>query len=121
MEGALAHDLRPSRSEELRLEGIGFRWGGKGTHTSRTIMLEDLRAVLARSLAASREDYLAAIKRGSCFAKRTTATRKLSSQRLSELSAVDLELPLFPVPRRFVDRRAIQCLTLQRQREASGA
>ena len=85
----------------MRLQDAGFRWGQKGTHTSRTIMLEELRAVLASCrLDATRDDYLAAIHEDNCLGKRTGATRKLSSQRLSELYALDPEVPLFRVMRR---------------------
>jgi hypothetical protein len=49
---------------------------------------------------AGRDDYLAAIHQDNCLGKRTAATRKLSSQRLSELYALDSEVPLFRVMRR---------------------
>src|SRR5262245_16822356 len=95
-------ELRPQeKSEELRLRAAGFRWGDKGTHTSRTIMLGELKAVLASCRAeATRDQYLAAIHEDNCLHKRTVATRKLSSQRLSELYALDPEVPLFRVMRR---------------------
>jgi len=112
----LANELRPrSRTDELRLQGVGFRWGSKGTHTSRTMMLEELRAALDSCAAdASREDYLAAINEDNCLGKRTAATRKLSSQRLSELYALDPEVLLFRVLRRcwFADRQGHALLAL---------
>lgn len=94
--------LRPhDQADEIRLRDAGFRWGEKGTHTSRTIMLDELRAVLAGSPSdASRDDYLRAIRDDNCLGKRTAATRKLSSQRLSELYALDPGIPLFRVMRR---------------------
>ena len=96
-------DLRPSsKGAEANLRAAGFRWGQKGTHTSRTIMLDELRAVLAHCQpGATRDDYLSAINEDNCLGKRTAATRKLSSQRLSELYALDPEVPLFKVMRRF--------------------
>lgn len=103
MDAMLATDeLRPrSKADEVRLRGAGFRWGEKGTHTSRTIMLDELRAVLASCRPdATRGAYLAAIHKDNCLGKRTEATRKLSSQRLSELYALDPEVPLFRVMRR---------------------
>src|SRR2546422_11743918 len=84
------------KADEVRLRDAGFRWGQKGTHTSRTIMLDELRAVLASCRpGATRDDYLAAIHEDNRLGKRTTATRKLSGQRLSELYALDPEMPLF--------------------------
>ena len=89
-------------TDEARLRGAGFRWGPKGTHTSRTIMLDELRLVFAHCQPdATREDYLSAIHEDNCLGKRTAATRKLSSQRLSELYALDPEVPLFRAMRRW--------------------
>ena len=95
-------EIRPhGKTDEARLRDAGFRWGDKGTHTSRTIMLDELRAVLAgRRPDATRAEYLTAIHEDNCLGKRTAVTRKLSSQRLSELYALDPEVPLFRVMRR---------------------
>jgi hypothetical protein len=94
--------LRPgTKDDEARLRDAGFRWGQRGTHTSRTIMLDELRSLLANCRPdATRDDYLSAIHEDNCLAKRTAATRKLSSQRLSELYAVDPKVLLFRVMRR---------------------
>lgn len=96
------NELKPgTKKEEIRLQEVGFRWGEKGTHTSRTIMLEELRAVLANCRPdATRDDYLSAIREDNCLGKRTVATRKLSGQRLSELYALNPEVPLFRAMRR---------------------
>jgi len=98
-----------------RLREAGFRWGQKGTHTSRTIMLDELRSVLTHSPAnATRSDYLSAIHYDNCLGKRTAATRKLSSQRLSELYALDPDVLLFNVMRRcwYADRDGQALLAL---------
>lgn len=95
------------KEDELRLQKFGFKWGDKGTHTSRTIMLSELRAVLGCCQPdANRGNYLSAIQEDNCLGKRTTATRKLSSQRLSELYALDPEVPLFRIMRQcwYADR-----------------
>lgn len=109
-------ELRPDgKPDELRLRDAGFRWGGKGTHTSRTIMLDELQAVLSRSRPdATRADYLTAIHDDNCLGKRTAATRKLSSQRLSELYALESDVPLFRVMRRcwYADRDGQPILAL---------
>jgi hypothetical protein len=96
-------DLKPRNTdEESRLRKLGFRWGEKGTHTSRTIMLAELQALLASCEPdAFRESYISAILNDNCLGKRTVATRRLSSQRLSELYALDPDVPLFRVMRRF--------------------
>ena len=81
---------------------FGFRSGEKGTHTSRTIMLDEL-SILLESLGADagRADYLAAIIEHNALGKQTAATRKLTAQRLSELYLLDPSAPLFRVLRRF--------------------
>lgn len=117
MDAILSADwLLPStKVEEAHLRDAGFRWGPKGTHTSRTIMLDELRAVLATCRPdATRDNYLAAIQEDNCLGKRTAATRKLSSQRLSELYALDPEVPLFRVMRRcwYADRDGQAVLAL---------
>lgn len=90
------------KGAEPAMRDAGFRWGDKGTQTSRTIMLDELRAVLARCRPnATREDYLSAIREDNCLGKRTVATRKLSSQRLSELYALDPKVALFRIMRGF--------------------
>lgn len=74
----------------------GFRHGDKGTHTSRTIMLEELRTLFeACHQDSAPADYREAIESDNCLGKRTVATRKLTAQRLSELYALDPDLPLF--------------------------
>lgn len=93
--------LFPAAGLSDRAAKVGFRFGAKGTHTSRTMMLAELSAVLtATPGAASREDYAAAIIEGNCLGKTTTATRRLTNQRLGELYGLDLQIPLFRVLRR---------------------
>ena len=112
----LRDELGPhGKADEVRLRDAGFRWGDKGTHTSRTIMLDELRAVLENCRPdATRDDYLTAIHEDNCLGKRTAATRKLSSQRLSELHALDPRVPLFRVMRRcwYADRDGQPILAL---------
>lgn len=109
-------DLRPrSEADETRLRDAGFRWGEKGTHTSRTIMLDELRLVLARCQPdATRGEYLAAIQDDNCLGKRTASTRRSSFQRLSELFALDPQVPLFRVMRRcwYADRTGQSLLAM---------
>jgi hypothetical protein len=101
--GQTIDEIRPhEKADAARLRQAGFRWGAKGTHTSRTIMLDELRAVLGNCQPdAERGLYLTAIQRDNCLGKRTAATRKLTSQRLSELYALDPGVTLFRVMRRY--------------------
>ncbi|MFN3565338.1 MAG: hypothetical protein ACK4V1_05050, partial [Burkholderiaceae bacterium] len=79
----------------------GFRFGARGTHTSRTLMFRELSAALAATpVNGSKADYAAAIIDGNCLGKRTAATRRLSNQRLGELYALDPEVAVFRVLRR---------------------
>src|ERR1039458_9831904 len=79
----------------------GFRFGDKGTHTSRTMMLAELTAVLgAVPASSSRQDYAEAVVEGNCLRKPTTSTRRLTLQRLTELYGLDPEIAIFRVLRR---------------------
>lgn len=78
----------------------GFRSGDRGTHTSRTIMLDELSHLLDTVPGdAVREEYAEAVMDHNCLGKRTAATRKLSLQRLTELYALDPQVILFRVLR----------------------
>ena len=86
---------------------IGFRFGDRGTHTSRTMMLAEMEVLLdVTGEADERDDYTSAIIDENCLSKVTAATRQLSRQRLSELYGLDPKLPLFRVLRRLwnIDR-----------------
>ena len=81
---------------------FGFRVGATGTHSSRTIMLDDLAILLDVVPAnAGRSDYLVAIIESNALGKQTAATRKLTAQRFTEIYALDPKVPLFRVFRRF--------------------
>ncbi len=81
-------------------EAAGFRFGSRGTHTSRTMMLEELRLVFQATTAGDkRADYAAAIIEGNCLSKPTSSTRRLTNQRLGELYGLDPVIPLFRILR----------------------
>lgn len=83
---------------------LGFRFGDKGTHSSRTLMLAELETVLAAVPGpVDRAAYAGAIIDGNCLGKPTTSTRRISSQRLSELYALDPFVVVFRVLRRLWD------------------
>ncbi len=80
---------------------IGFRFGAKGTHSSRTMMLEEISLLFeATGPNSTRADYAAATVDENCLAKRTFASRRLTNQRLGELYGLDPVIPLFRVFRR---------------------
>lgn len=92
--------LKPSATARNDSRSLGFRFGDRGTHTSRTMMLDELRATLgATSEGARHADYVRAIVELNCLGKPTAATRVLSAQRLSELYALDPDVPLFRIMR----------------------
>lgn len=89
---------------EIELELAGFRFGDKGTHTSRTMMLAELTELLAVLPAtATREDYAEAIIEDNVLGKQTASTRRLSNQRLGELYGLSQSIPIFRVLRRLWD------------------
>lgn len=98
-----------NEAEMAVLERIGFRFGDKGAHTSRTIMVEELTALLRACPAeATRSDYSVAVVEHNCLGKHTAATRKLTVQRMSEMYALDPGVPIFRLLRYFwnADERA---------------
>jgi hypothetical protein len=107
--GQLAGEIRPAWLE------LGFKFGDKGTHTSRTIMLDDLSALLRQCPpGVARGEYVRALVDENCLGKHTLSTRKLSLQRLTELYGVDPAVPLFRLLRVFwdVDEKAHPQLAL---------
>lgn len=79
----------------------GLRFGDKGTHTSRTIMLAELTELLATVPDSStRNDYATAIIDENVLGKNTASTRRLTNQRLGELYGLDPKIPIFRVLRR---------------------
>jgi hypothetical protein len=96
--------IQKDERELAALEDMGYRFGDKGAHTSRTIMLEELTSLLQVCPASSaRADYTAAVVERNCLAKHTAATRQLTIQRLGELYGLDPSIPLFRMMRRLWD------------------
>lgn len=68
-------------------------------------MFPELSAALtATPENASRVDYAVAIIDANCLGKSTTATRRLTNQRLGELYALDPRVPMFRILRRLWER-----------------
>jgi len=79
---------------------LGFRFGDKGTHSSRTLMFAELEAVFAAAPGpVDRAAYASVIIDGNCLGKPTSSTRRISSQRLTELYALDPFIVVFRVLR----------------------
>lgn len=96
-------------------DGVGLRFGDKGTHTSRTIMTDELVALFrVAPPTASRSEYRSSIVDHNCLGKRTVSNRKLSDQRLSELYALDPGVLIFRLMRQFwqTDERGRPLLAL---------
>ena len=84
-----------------KAERAGFRFGPVGAHSSRTIMLAELRELLdALPGDADGADYAEAILAENALGKPTAASRRHSRQHLRELYGCDPRLPLFRVLRR---------------------
>ena len=97
--------LFPVGVNVVEAEQYGFRLGERGTHSTRTMMLDELRQTLATVPASGlRSDYGQAIIEENCLGKPTAATRRQTNQRLGELYCFDLSVPLFRALRRLWDR-----------------
>jgi hypothetical protein len=82
----------------------GFRFGHIGTHTSRTMMLDELATTFVSVAATGKPaDYSAAIVDENCLGKATVSTRRSTLQRLRELYALDPAVPIFRILRRLWD------------------
>ncbi len=97
------------------MERAGFRFGARGTHGSRTIMLRELTELFATvPPQASRDDYTTAIVAENALGKPTYATRLASRQRLTEMYGLDPRLAIFRVLRHLwrIDRAACPLLAM---------
>jgi hypothetical protein len=98
---SLVMSFAPATGSPASAIEVGFRADYAGAHTSRTIMLTELRATLdAVPAGTSPADYTDAIVGSNCLGKSTAANRRKTNQRLRELYALDPAVPLFRVLRR---------------------
>lgn len=94
----------PTTKNRSDAVAAGFRFGHIGTHTSRTIMLDEISRTFAAVPAdAKSSDYPIAIVDENCLGKETASTRRLTLQRLRELYALDIAFPVFRILRRLWD------------------
>lgn len=79
------------------LAQLGFRVGKGGGHLARTMMLKELRELLAYvdCATADRKHYLKAIAKDNCLGKRSDKTRSLTYKHLASLYSLDISDLLF--------------------------
>jgi hypothetical protein len=79
------------------LETLGFRLGRGGAHSARSIMLDDLEALLAGVSPehAAVAAYRRAIEEENILGKRSGKTRILTTRHLIELYSLDPNVPIF--------------------------
>jgi hypothetical protein len=97
---------KPPKPSEAHadLAALGFRVADSGPHTSKTLMLRELEALLAEvPVDAPAKTYRAAIVEENVLGKRTLSTRKETASRLTALHGLDPSKPLFRVLRRLWD------------------
>jgi len=74
---------------------LGFRSGARGTHSSRTMMLDELALLFSQR--AFPDDIKKAVLEENILGKSTASGRSLSLQRLTELYCFDNSVPIFRV------------------------
>ena len=77
--------------KDIQLTRFGFSFKRGGTHTSRTMMLDELEALLSYvdRPEAEKFEYLHAVNYENCLGKRSGKTRILTFQHLTELYSFD--------------------------------
>lgn len=100
----LKHQKRLNKVDESRevlLSKLGYRFGANGPHAARTMMLEDLRLVLAAVPAdAPRAAYAEAILGQNLLGKPTRKARELALRHLTTLYGLDPKIAVFRALRR---------------------
>jgi hypothetical protein len=90
-------NVNVENKQNNKLERLGFSYARGGVHSSRTMMLVELRALLSYvdAAGATKADYLEAIQTANCLGKRSGRTRMLTFRHLVDLYALDPGLLLF--------------------------
>lgn len=90
-----------TEQQEALLAKLGFRFGINGPHAARTMMLDDLRVLLAHTVpGATRSDYAMAIVAENVLGKSTKKARELALRHLGTLYGLDGANPIFRAMRR---------------------
>jgi len=85
-----------SERRQVLLTQLGFRFGINGPHAARTMMLDDLRALMAHTRPqASRADYVSAVVDTNVLGKPTRKARELALRHLATLYGLDPANPIF--------------------------
>lgn len=97
MAGQASKVIAVSKMLDDGLIRFGFRAGRGGGHGARTMMLDELRTLLAfvDDTDSPREAYVKAIEIDNCLGKRSGRTRKITASHLIELYALDPNIALF--------------------------
>jgi hypothetical protein len=98
------------------LEAFGLKFSSGGAHISRTMMMQELGAVLANVPQGSgAADYREAILQQNVLGKNTDSTRRESLRRLRELYALDEAAPIFGLLRKLeaIDGASLPLLAIQ--------
>lgn len=83
------------------LTQLGFRFGMNGPHAARTMMLDDLRLLIAHiPTQATRAEYASAIVDSNVLGKPTRKARELALRHMAALYALDSANPIFRALRR---------------------
>lgn len=90
-----------TEERQALLTQLGFRFGLNGPHAARTMMLEDMRLLMAHvPVGATRADYAAAVVNDNVLGKPTKKARELALRHLITLYALDPANPIFRALRR---------------------
>lgn len=97
MAGQAGRIIAVSKMLDDKLSRFGFRTGRGGAHGARTMMLDELRALLSfvDDADAPKEAYVKAIEIDNCLGKRSGKTRKITARHFIELYALDSQTALF--------------------------
>ena len=95
-------------NDNHKIEHFGFSFSRGGAHSSRTLMLVELKALLSYvdNPAAPKAEYLDAIQVTNCLGKRSGKTRVLTYRHLVDLYALNPNYVLFRALRFFWNRDA---------------
>lgn len=95
--GQAGRVIAVSKMLDDRLSRFGFRTGRGGGHGARTMMLDELRTLVAfvDDAHTPREAYVKAIEIDNCLGKRSGRTRNITARHLIELYALDPNVALF--------------------------
>ena len=100
----------------MALEAFGLKFSSGGAHISRTMMMQELVAVMANvPRHSSAGDYREAILQKNVLGKTTDSTREKSLRHLRELYALDEGTPIFGLLRTLhaIDVASVSLLALQ--------